>query len=207
MVTLLIGVYAFFSALAILLDMIRRTSRWALQLLLWLNFAGAVVLLVLFERLGTPRILGPQNQGHAELLVIIVLAGLFSLSVEVPGFWLNTRHDLALVAAADEIASKLLELRLDPTIDVEQVEGSLDRHSAQLSELGLSNPVGHVAAAYRRMGNIDNGLLDRTLSEVREVRARVDDRSKHPAPILVEILSLSGLGFVLCEILSVLRGH
>jgi hypothetical protein len=175
---------------------------------MWGNFCGATLLLVLSTRLKLFRTVHDRlGEGRGDFFTILLLAALFSLAVEIPGFCLNVGRDRKLVRAVGDVANELLDLRLDPAVGTGPLEASVDRFRGELSELDLLSLVERVAGTYKRMGNIDSGLVDRAISEVRAARSYVEGRSKHPAPTLVQILSVSGLGFVLCQILAVLRGN
>jgi hypothetical protein len=199
--------YLFSSAVALVADARQRASKWSLHALLWVNFLGACGVFLVIERF-QPFFVShnPLGQNRVELFTIIVLAALLSLVVELPGFLLNSRYDRATVSAIDGVADALLDLRVNPSRGTEPLEGLLSTHDDELKDLGLASTLQKMAGFFKQMDNVDIPLLEAVLSEIRRTRERVEARSKHPLPTLVQFLGLSGLAFVLGEILAVLRG-
>jgi hypothetical protein len=140
-----------------------------------------------------------------ELFSIILLVALFSLTIEIPGFLLNSRYDRTTINAIDALGDALLNLRLDPSAGTEPLERMLNVHKDKLEDLGLAAMLVKLAIFFKQMGNVDNSMLEMALSEIRRSRAQVESRSKHPLPVLAQFLGLSGLTFVLGEILAALR--
>lgn len=199
--------YLFSSAVALVADARERGSKWPLHALFWVNFLGACGVFLIVERFQPFFVAhNPLGQNRAELFIIIVLAALLSLFVEMPGFLLNSRYDRATIRAIDSIGDALLDLRVNPSVGTEMLEGLLKTHDRELRDLGLNSTLEKMAAFFKRMDNVDIPLLNIALSEIRRTRERVESRSKHPLPTLVQFLGLSGLAFVLGEILAALRG-
>jgi hypothetical protein len=199
--------YLFSSAVVLVDDFRQRASKWPLHVLLWVNFLGACGVLLLiagFEPFFVAH--NPLGKDRVELFSIILLAVLFSLAIEIPGFLLNSRYDRVTIGVIDDVADALLDLRLDPSLGVGTLESLLSSHRGELQSLGVSSRLEKMASSFQRMGNVDIPLLETALSEVRNARAQVEARSKHPLPTLIQVLGLSGLAFVLGEILAALRG-
>lgn len=201
------GIYFFSSLIALVLDGCQRTSKWLIHLLLWINFlsaAGIFLVTIRFQKFFVSH--NPLGQSRIELFSILLLVALFSLTVEIPGFLLNSLYDRTTISILDDVISAVLDLRLDPSIGVESLEALLHAHKHELRRLGAGYTLEKMADSFRRMRNIDTPLLEATLFEVRTARAAVDARSKHPLPTLIQFFGLSGLAFVLGEILATLRG-
>jgi hypothetical protein len=199
--------YLFSSAVALVADARQRASKWSLHALLWVNFLGACAVLIVIERFAPFFVAhNPLGQNRIELFTIIVLAALLSFVVEIPGFLLNSRYDRATTSAIDSVADALLDLRVNPSGGTGPLEALLSAYDGELRDLGLSSTLEKMSGFFKRIDNVDLPLLEVVLSEIRRTRERVEARSKHPLPTLVQFLGLSGLGFVLGEILAVLRG-
>jgi len=71
-----------------------------------------------------------------------------------------------------------------------------------LQEAGIHRVVTDFIEYSERIQNKDTGLWTLTLGEVNRAIDAISGRSKHPAPELIEILSLSGLSFIIAQILK-----
>jgi hypothetical protein len=199
--------YLFASAVALLIDVRRPASKWQLHTLLWINFLGAsgfVLFITRFQSFFIDH--NPLGQSRAELFIIILLVAQFSLVVEIPGFLLNSWHDRVTVSVIDKVRDAALDLRLNPTLGTSQLEGLLSTHREQLRDLAVGSTLEKLVGFFKRMENVDIPLLETALAEIRRTRESVEARSKHPLPALIQFFGLSGLVFVLAEILAALRG-
>jgi hypothetical protein len=182
-----------------------RTS--ALRWLLWVNAVGSLGFLFASARF--PSLFlnhNPMGQARPELFAVVLLVGLFSAAVEIPGFLLNSRSDRSTVSVIDRTADAILDVRLDPTAAKGQLEKLLGDNQSTFESLGLRSLLTKVVDSFARMGNVDTSMFDIALSELRRSRAVIESRSKHPVPFLPELLAVSSLTFILGEILTVLRG-
>lgn len=177
-----------------------------LRTLLWINFVGsAAILLWIAVFRSYFDAVNPLEKSRSELFVLLLLVALFSLAVELPGFLLNLRSDNRVLEMIDKLSDALLDLRLSPSIGVEQLEGLLAAYSDGVNELNIGSSLRKMVESFKRLGNVDNSVLGAMIIELKETRLRIDGRSKHPLPTLVQILGLSGLAFLLGEILAALR--
>jgi hypothetical protein len=200
--------YLFWSLVALLLDGFHRTSKWLLHTLLWVNFLGGAGFFLTITH--SPALLpshNPLGPNHTEVFSILLLVALFSVTIEIPGFLLNSRYDRATIRVIDSITGAILDLRLEPSIGVESLEKLITTNRDDLVSLGVSSTLEKAAGSFKRMGNVDTSLLDIALYEIRTARTAVDGRSKHPLPALIQVFGLSGLAFVLGEILAALRAR
>jgi hypothetical protein len=147
----------------------------------------------------------PLGQQRQEIFVTVLLIGIFAVSVEFPGFLLNIQYDNKLVVALDYLEQAILSARLDPSLGIGQIGAVLDSQGAALSSAGLQAFVKRCLEEFSRIQNINLGLIDAMQRQLEIVRIQVRERSKHPFPLLIQILGLSSIGFILGEILANLR--
>jgi hypothetical protein len=186
----------------------QKGERDFLQKLLWVNFLGssAILLWIAISRSSFDAI-NPLEKSRSEIFVLLVLVALFSLAVELPGFLLNSRRDDRTLEMIDKFSDSLLDLRLNPSIGTAQLEGLLAAYNDAVNELNIGSSLRKMSESFKRFENVDNSILGTMIIELKETRLRIDGRSKHPLPILVQILGLSGLAFLMAEILAALRGR
>jgi hypothetical protein len=199
--------YLLASAVTLSIVKSQRSGKCPLHALLWLNFLGASGAMLLVTRFQSFFLaFNPLGQNRVEMFSILLLVALFSLVVEIPGYLLNSKFDRATIRIIDDVADALLELRLNPALGTDALQGLLTTHRDELRELGIWSRLEKMTSFFKRMGNVDTSLLESALTEARNARAEVDTRSKHPLPTLIQVFCLSGLAFVLGEILATLRG-
>ncbi len=73
-----------------------------------------------------------------------------------------------------------------------------------LREVNLNRLISDFIEHCGRMSNVDKGFWTLVLGEVSLAIDKVQRRSKHPAPKLIDLLSLSGLSFIIAQLLRVL---
>lgn len=178
---------------------------------LWLPMTinlGVALLIVYFSVVAPLRLLSfdPFGVDRQELFVIVLLSLLFALAVEIPGFILNFLYDKKIDLALQEIADVLLEVRLRPSPgNLTRLNDSTVKHRKLLSEGNFGAFLVKCAGELKALGNSDSGLLNLLIEQVRVEQAKISDRSKHPFPVLIQIFGLSGVAFVLAEMLAILR--
>ena len=140
-----------------------------------------------------------------EVLITFMLLGIFSLSVELPGFVLNSRYDNNLIVALNDLERAVLSARVDPLGGIRQLEEVLSSKHRDLVQTGVEALAQQCVKEFRRIENVNTSLLDTLQRQLELARNEIDSRSKHPFPALVQILSLSGVAVILGEILATLR--
>lgn len=181
-----------------------RNKRLLIPLLV--NFlTSGVLLLALWSDSSILNLVNPLGQQRQEIFVTVLLIGIFAVSVEFPGFLLNIQYDNKLVVALDYLEQAILSARLDPSLGIGQIGDVLDSQGAALSSAGLQAFVKRCLEEFSRIQNINLGLIDAMQRQLEIVRIQVRERSKHPFPLLIQILGLSSIGFILGEILANLR--
>lgn len=138
-----------------------------------------------------------------DFLAFIAYTTLVSyvLAVEIPGYLLLSRFD-------DSLSSNLQNMRRDiislnyPSGKSDALESKVTAMKSRLKELFLDDVVEHFVSSYKRMNQVDKTLYDITLKELGEVIQDVSNRSKHPFPKLIEILSLAGISFLIGQFLN-----
>ena len=129
--------------------------------------------------------------------------GSFVFAIEVPGYLYLMKHDDRLGNYLEEWRSEMVKLGYDfdqyDTVKSKSAEGV-----TMLQEVSLNRLVNDFIENCGRMSNVDKGFWALVLGEVNRAIDEVQGRSKHPAPKLIDLLSLSGLSFVIAQILTVL---
>jgi len=135
--------------------------------------------------------------------IFYLLVGSFVFAIEVPGYLCLMKHDERIVNYLEEWRSEMVKLGYDfgqyGIVKSKSAEGV-----TMLQEVNLNRLVNDFIEHCGRMSNVDKGFWSLVLGEVNRAIDEAQGRSKHPAPKLIELLSLSGLSFVIAQVLKTL---
>jgi hypothetical protein len=134
-------------------------------------------------------------------LIAYALVGGYVAAIEIPGYILLSRFDDRLEDELQRFRQKILILNFDFNgfPEVEATSVSLKR---ALKDLSIDDLVGHFVESSKRIKQFDRAHYDVTIKELNDSIRDVSDRSKHPFPKLIEILSLAGISFLIGQFLS-----
>ncbi len=171
-----------------------------------LNFlASAGTLVLLVNRPPLLRVINPFGSSREEIFVVGLLGTIFAITLEVPGFLLNTSYDKKVSKILNDFERAVVQAHIDPGSAIHELRSLTDSHRDALADAGLEMLFSQSLEVFERMNNSDASLLRALLTQVSDAKSEVEARSKHPFPLLVQVLGLSGLAFVLGEILAILR--
>jgi hypothetical protein len=173
----------------------RSRSLWPLTVIEGTAFAIGLPILY--------TLLRPQQTLETLSLVVYVAIGSFALILETPGYLMLSKHDEKTTRELDEIRSILIRTAFSFD-EVAKLKSRSAKDQCVLEETGIGSLVDDFIVSCERMGNIDRSFWNTVLSELTRVIADVSNRSKHPVPKLVDILALTGLGFLLAQLLRTL---
>ncbi len=135
--------------------------------------------------------------------IFYLLIGSFVFAIEIPGYLQLTKHDERIVNLLEELRSEIVKLGYDFD-NYDAVRSKSQGGTKVLQEVNLGRLLNDFIEHCRRMGNVDKGFWNLVLGEVNRTIDEVQGRSKHPAPKLIDILSLSGLSFIIAQLLRIL---
>lgn len=134
----------------------------------------------------------------ADIVYSVVVA--FVLGVEVPGFLLLTKFDEGIATALEDLRKDLVVLGY--SFDhFAQFKTTFEKNKERLGSAGIDGLVNDFVLACDRMNNLDRSFWSILLSEVTMSSRTIAERSKHPFPKLIDVMSLAGLSFLLAQFL------
>jgi len=149
--------------------------------------------------------LNPFGTLRGELFIIFVLVGTYVLTLEIPGFLLNRDYDTKICHSLDELQEAVLKARVSGREGISRIGKIVKEQSPRLDGAGILSIARNSAQLFTQLNNFDVSVCDLLLREVVHARSRIEGRSKHALPLLAEVLKLSGLVFLLAEILALLH--
>jgi hypothetical protein len=117
----------------------------------------------------------------------------------------NSAYDDSVVKALEDLERAALQALTSPTAGTERLIEVCRSQKTLLEAAGVEPFASSVAAIFNQIKNVDSSLANALAIQLQEKRDRVADRSKHPVPVLVEVLGLTCVAFLLGEILVILR--
>jgi hypothetical protein len=134
-------------------------------------------------------------------LIAYALVGAYVAAIEIPGYILLSRFDERLADSLQTFRQKVLMLNFGFS-GFPEVESAFNSLKKPLKDLTIDDVVGHFVESCKRIKQLDRTHYDITVKELNDRIQHVSDRSKHPFPKLIEILSLAGISFLIGQFLS-----
>ena len=136
--------------------------------------------------------------------IMYSLAGAFVIAFEVPGFLLLNRFDVRIVDALEETRKDLVAVRYSFESNLPKLKSGWSVGVAILRSTQVYPLMENFLVTCERLKNLDKTFWELVLSEVTLSIRSFSERSKHPFPKLIDILSLAGLSFLLAQALRLL---
>ncbi|MCL5989170.1 MAG: hypothetical protein M1166_02430 [Candidatus Thermoplasmatota archaeon] len=137
------------------------------------------------------------------ILVYCVIAG-FVFALEIPGFILISRHDQRVVNGLTKLRSNLSNLTYAFSKTYPEFVSAITSNDSYLKESELIDIVNDFKENCDKLRNLNEKFWELLMSEITRVVEIYSTRSKHPYPKLIEVLSLTGLSFLIAQFLHVL---
>jgi hypothetical protein len=132
---------------------------------------------------------------------VFLIVGSFVTIIEVPGFILISNYDDKSVEVLSEVRKNLVSVAFNFNHSLENLQSLQKANEVRLSEQNVSGILDYFVKSCARVKNVDASLLNLTLSEINLSIREVSQQSKHPFPRLLDILSLTGLSFLIAQLL------
>lgn len=134
-------------------------------------------------------------------LIAYALVGGYVAAIEIPGYILLSRFDDRLADKLQTYRQKILMLNFGFS-GFPEVESAFHSLKKALKDLSIDDLVGHFVESSKRIKQLDRTHYDVTIKELNDRITDVSDRSKHPFPKLIEVLSLAGISFLIGQFLG-----
>lgn len=136
------------------------------------------------------------------LVYSVIIAFVFAL--EIPGFVLISRHDQKVVNGISRVRSTLVPLIYAFGKTHEEFENASSTNEEYLKETNLFDLVDDFIEYCKQLKNLNEKFWELLLTELTRTIEVYNKRSKHPYPKLIEVLSLTGLSFLIAQFLHIL---
>lgn len=141
--------------------------------------------------------------GFATLLVYCII-GAYAFCLEIPSYISISKFDDDTVKGLTEIRSTLIPLKYSFSSKYEIFKNTCDKNRKFLMESKLSSLVDDFEKFSNQIKNLNEKFWEILFLELNREIEYYNSRSKHPYPKLIEVLSLTGLSFLIAQILHVL---
>ena len=135
-------------------------------------------------------------------LYVFLVVGAFVITIEVPGFVILSSYDNKTIEVLSDVRRNLVTVAYNFDSSIQNLQSLQKTNETRLEEQHMSDILNYFVETCIRIKNIDVSLLNLTLSEINLSIREVSQQSKHPFPRLVDILSLTGLSFLIAQLLK-----
>lgn len=136
------------------------------------------------------------------LVYSVIIAFVFAL--EIPGFILISRHDQKVVNGLSKVRSTLVPLKYAFSKTYVKFKDAFSTNEEHLKETNLFDLVYDFIKYCNQLKNLNEKFWELLLTELTRTIEVYNKRSKHPYPKLIEVLSLTGLSFLIAQFLHIL---
>lgn len=130
-----------------------------------------------------------------------VIIASYVISIEIPGYIMLSRYDEKLVEVMTNIRKQTISLNYNFD-NLEKLRTTCESNKQYLEDASIYDILEEFVKSCTKIKNIDVQLYHLVLKELGEQIKSVSDRSKHPFPKLIEIMSLAGISFLLSQFLN-----
>jgi len=146
----------------------------------------------------------PQSFLNMLSWIVYDLIASYVIAVEVPGYSKLSRYDEACIQSLEALRNNLITIRYSFDV-LEELKTNMKNNAEVISEERIDELLNAFINFCEMIKNTEINLWGLSLNEITEAINRIAQRSKHPVPILVDVLSLTGLSFLLAQILKTLE--
>ncbi|GEM_PF-6228479 len=132
----------------------------------------------------------------------LLTIGVFTVTLEVPGFIMLSGFDEKSVTVLQEIKADLIKSRFRFTEGIEGIHKSLAKNKQILTELHAYDQIEYYETSSTEMNQSNTSVIDLLVMSLNQWIKECEEKSKHPFPKMVDIFSLAGLSFLIAQLLK-----
>jgi hypothetical protein len=138
-----------------------------------------------------------------DFLTVYGLAtiGVFVGTIEVPGFLILSRYDENSTKILKEIRHNLIISISSFSSSIQELEQLVTENKSRCKELQLYELLNYFLQSSKQMNQVNRSVFDLLLLEINRSIGSVSRDSKHPFPKLIDVLSLTGLSFLIAQLI------
>jgi hypothetical protein len=142
----------------------------------------------------------PNLQDFVTVYGLLTI-GVYVASIEVPGFLILSHYDEKSIGVLRIAREHLITSTFDFLPSIQSLQTLVNKHKSRLEELHLFANLSYFVQSSNQMKHINRSVLDLLLIEINQSVRSVSQKSKHPFPKLIDVLSLTGLSFLFAQLL------
>lgn len=131
----------------------------------------------------------------------LLTIGVYVISIEIPGFLILSHYDEKSIEVLQIARGHLIESTFDFSPSIQRLQALIKKCKSRLEELHLYTNLNYFVKSSTQMNQINRSVLDLLLAEINQSIRSVSQKSKHPFPKLIDVLSLTGLSFLIAQLL------
>lgn len=132
----------------------------------------------------------------------LLTIGVYVATIEVPGFLILSHYDEKSIEVLRIARKYLIASTVNFWPSTQGLHTLMKKHKSRLEELHLYANMNYFFQSSNQMNQINRSVLDLLLTEINQSVRIVSQKSKHPFPKLIDVLSLTGLSFLIAQLLK-----
>lgn len=131
----------------------------------------------------------------------LLTIGVYVATIEVPGFLILSHYDGKSIEVLRTARKNLIESTFSFLPSIQDLQSLTKKHKSRLEELYLYTNLNYFIKSSNQMSQVNRSVLDLLLIEINQSVRNVSHKSKHPFPKLIDVFSLTGLSFLIAQLL------
>jgi len=131
----------------------------------------------------------------------LLTIGVYVATIEVPGFLILSHYDEKSIEIIRNARKYLITSTFNFSPSIQSLQTLVEKYKSRLEELHLYANIDYFLQSSNQMKQTNKSVLDLLLVEISQSARIVSQKSKHPFPKLVDILSVTGLSFLIAQLL------
>jgi hypothetical protein len=142
-----------------------------------------------------------SNLQNSVTVYSLLTIGIYVASIEVPGFLILSRYDEKSIEVLQIARGYLIESTFSFSPSIRRLQALIKEYRSRLEELHLHTNLDYFIKSSTQMNQSNRSFLNLLLAEINQSIRSVSQKSKHPFPKLIDVLSLTGLSFLIAQLL------
>ena len=132
----------------------------------------------------------------------LLTIGAYVATIEIPGFLILSHYDEKSIEVLWTAQKYLIASTVNFSPSIQDLQTLMKNYKSRLEELHLSVNLNYFIQSSNQMHQINRSVFDLLLMEISQSVRSVSQKSKHPFPQLIDVLSLTGLSFLIAQLLG-----
>lgn len=143
----------------------------------------------------------PQPDINLVSFMVYNLILSYVIAIEIPGYFSIQKYDREYLQVLQNIRKLLLKMYTKFEV-ISDIKKEVNNNLNYLENESIGELLNDFIDFNERLSIFNIGFWELSLKEITDATNQVSSRSKHPFPKLIDILSLTGLSFIIAQLIE-----